>query len=51
MRDATATEEDDMDKFIASAYNFWLKTPQTLDPVDLAIVFTARAMLALRALY
>jgi len=25
VRDATATEQDDMDKFIASAYNFWLK--------------------------
>jgi len=26
VRDATATEEDDVDKFIASAYNFWLKS-------------------------
>ena len=35
-----ATEEDDMDKFIASAYDFWLKkAPQILDLVDLAIVF------------
>jgi len=25
MRDATATEDDDMDTFIASAYNFRLK--------------------------
>jgi len=25
VRDATTTEEDDMDIFIASAYNFWLK--------------------------
>ena len=31
VRDATATEEDDMDKFIASAYNFWLKKHRILD--------------------
>ena len=40
VRDATATEEDYVDKFIASAYDFWLKkAPQILDLVDLAIVF------------